>query len=173
MAPWVNDLACLYALPVRSPVHGLSIPHWCRSQIRLRLSFWPWEIPHVLGASKKGKMADKYHCNVKFEGKILKFLFWGGGESYTSGIWKFLSQGLNLSHSFDLCQSCSNTRSLTHCTTIGTPKVSIFNKSSKLQYCSNNYFIYLFIYLFIVFLLFLWAAPAAYGGSLPRLGVQS
>ena len=33
------------------------------------------------------------------------------------------------------------------------------------------FYFYLFIYLFIVFLLFLWAAPMAYGGS--QLGVES
>ena len=32
-----------------------------------------------------------------------------------SFFWKFLGQGLNLSPSCDLCLSCSNTRSLTHC----------------------------------------------------------
>ena len=37
------------------------------------------------------------------------------------GIWKSLGQGLLLSHSCDLCHSCSNARSLTHCTTVGTP----------------------------------------------------
>ena len=40
-------------------------------------------------------------------------LFFGGGHS--SGIWKFPSQGSNLSH------SCVNPESLTHCPTVGTP----------------------------------------------------
>ena len=38
--------------------------------------------------------------------------FWG----HTCGMWKFQGHGLNLHHSGDLCHSCSNTRSLTHCT---------------------------------------------------------
>ena len=37
----------------------------------------------------------------------------------------FLGQVLNLSHSCHLCYSCSNTGSLTHCTTAGTPVHSI------------------------------------------------
>ena len=34
----------------------------------------------------------------------------------THGIWKFLGQGSNLRHSCNLCYSCSNAGSLTHCT---------------------------------------------------------
>ena len=36
-----------------------------------------------------------------------------GGHTYS--ICKFLGQELNLSHSYDLCHSCDNTGSLTHC----------------------------------------------------------
>ena len=56
----------------------------------------------------------------------------------THSIWKFLGQGLNRSHSYDLCCSCGHmldplthcasvvthagaVRFLTHCTTVGTP----------------------------------------------------
>ena len=69
------------------------------------------------------------------------------GEGCTCGIWRFLGQGLNLSHSCDLCRSCGNTRSfnpvcpvhasgatqataviiLTHCTTVGTPWVFLIH----------------------------------------------
>ena len=35
--------------------------------------------------------------------------------------WKFPGQGSHPSHSCDLYHSCSNARSLTHCTTAGTP----------------------------------------------------
>ena len=42
---------------------------------------------------------------------ILLFIFLAALGS----IWKFPSQGLNLSHSFELCHSCSNARSLIHC----------------------------------------------------------
>ena len=38
----------------------------------------------------------------------------------TCGMWKFSGQGSNLSHSCDLCHSCSNTESLTHCAGLGT-----------------------------------------------------
>ena len=38
----------------------------------------------------------------------------------TCGIWKFLAQGLNPSHSCHLHHSCSNARSLTHCTGPGS-----------------------------------------------------
>ena len=37
------------------------------------------------------------------------------------GIWKFLGQEVNLSHSCDLYHSCSNAGSLTHRATVGTP----------------------------------------------------
>ena len=43
--------------------------------------------------------------------------------SHIHSTWKFLSQGLNLSYSCDLCHSCSNARSLTHCATAGTPGI--------------------------------------------------
>ena len=43
----------------------------------------------------------------------------------THGVWKFLGQRLNLSCCCNLCCSCGNTRSLTHCATAGTP-VSYF-----------------------------------------------
>ena len=35
---------------------------------------------------------------------------------YTQGIWKFLGQGLNLSHSCSLCCSYGNARAFNHCT---------------------------------------------------------
>ena len=41
--------------------------------------------------------------------------FWGGGHSH--GIWKFLGQGSNLSHSSDPSPCSDNTGSLTCCTT--------------------------------------------------------
>ena len=46
----------------------------------------------------------------------------------TYGIWKFLGQGLNPSHSCDLCCHCDNAASLTHCTTVGAPTMGIFEK---------------------------------------------
>ena len=57
------------------------------------------------------------------------------------GIWRFLGQGMNLSHSFDLHHRCSNTGSLSHCpwardwphastatccTTVRTPRIFFF-----------------------------------------------
>ena len=40
----------------------------------------------------------------------------------TQNIWKFQSQGLNLSHMWELHHSCGNAGSLTHGTMKGTPK---------------------------------------------------
>ena len=54
--------------------------------------------------------------------KLKKFIFFVG---HTHGIWKFLGQGLNLSHSVKLCHSCGNAGSLTHCAAVGTPKAEI------------------------------------------------
>ena len=45
--------------------------------------------------------------------KVNNSFFGGNG---THGIWKFLGQGSNLSHSCKLCQSCGNAGSLTYCT---------------------------------------------------------
>ena len=44
------------------------------------------------------------------------FFFFG----YTHGIWKFPGQGLNLNQRYDLCHSCSNTGSLSHCDGLGS-----------------------------------------------------
>ena len=38
-------------------------------------------------------------------------LFWNFLSGHTYSIWKFLGQGLNPSHSHDLCSSCDNDRS--------------------------------------------------------------
>ena len=56
----------------------------------------------------------------KFSGRIwikLSFFFFFFFPLFgcTCGIWKFLGQGLNLSLSCNLCQSCGNAWSLTHC----------------------------------------------------------
>ena len=55
--------------------------------------------------------------------KFFSFLFFG----CTHNIWKFLGQGLNLSHSWDLCHDYGNARSLTHCTTVGTPRAKVLH----------------------------------------------
>ena len=56
-------------------------------------------------------------------------------------IQKFLGQGLNLSHSCDLCHSCGNARSLTHCATAGT--LTTFKRKKKkaipILYGKNNF----------------------------------
>ena len=44
------------------------------------------------------------------------FCVWGA----TRGIWKIPSLGFGPSHSCDLCHSCRDAGSLTHCTTVGT-----------------------------------------------------
>lgn len=59
---------------------------------------------------------------------FIKKIFFG----CTRGIWKFPSQGLNLSYSSDLYHSCGNGRSLTCCATVGTPKAVNFK---SLQRC--------------------------------------
>ena len=43
-------------------------------------------------------------------------------------IWKFLGQGLNPSHSHNLCHSCSSNGSLTYCNTAGTLYNSMFKE---------------------------------------------
>ena len=75
--------------------------------------------------------------NFKFRTNF--FLFW-----LHWGIQKFLGQGLKPNSTFDLCHSCSNAISLTHCTKAGTPP-----------------FGYLFFCLFR-------PAPVPYGGSQVR-----
>ena len=47
------------------------------------------------------------------------------------GIWKFPGQGSNPSHNCDLCHSFGNTRSLTHCATVGTQRVLLSKKQNK------------------------------------------
>ena len=49
------------------------------------------------------------------------FSFFFSFFGHTSGIWMFLSQGSNPSHSCNLCHCYGNTGSLTHCTTSETP----------------------------------------------------
>ena len=49
------------------------------------------------------------------------------------GIWQFPGQGLNLSCDCDPCQSCGNTRSLTH--SAGTPDLIFFGDIVDLQCC--------------------------------------
>ena len=75
--------------------------------------------------------------------KIIPLNFVGGGGLFflsvffffchTHGLWKFLGQGLNLSHSCNLCHSFGNARSLTLCATVGTPPITYWcgNSSRK------------------------------------------
>ena len=58
---------------------------------------------------------------LKFEAQRNYFYFFHG---CTCGRWKFPDLGSNVSHSCDLCHSCGNTKSLTHCTGPGSiPKL--------------------------------------------------
>ena len=59
------------------------------------------------------------------------FFFFG----CTCSIWKFLGQGSNQSHSFNLHHSCSNAWSLTHYATAETPGHIIFNFSNLFIFC--------------------------------------
>ena len=61
-----------------------------------------------------------FRCLIHFE-LVCLFVYF----CLTCSIWKFPVQGLNQSCCCCLCQSCSNTRSLTHFTTAGTP-LSLF-----------------------------------------------
>ena len=54
------------------------------------------------------------------------FFFFFFFLSHTHGIWKFLGQGLNPSHSYSVFYCCSNAVSLTYCTTVGTPLKKLF-----------------------------------------------
>ena len=58
------------------------------------------------------------------------FIFFG----CTNGIWKFLSQGINLSHSCGLHHSWRNTGSLTHFTGLGSNPCLTSNPS----HCRDN-----------------------------------
>ena len=49
----------------------------------------------------------------------------------THGIWKFPGQGSNPNCICHLCHSCGNTKSLTHCTTAGTPQVCVILEAWK------------------------------------------
>ena len=68
--------------------------------------------------SKRETKEDKHIWNMAYK----KILFFG----HTWGIWNFLSQGLYLSCSCNLENSCRNARSLTHCDTEGTTKNFFF-----------------------------------------------
>ena len=61
-----------------------------------------------------GEMASVRHSNFSsfclWSPSFFFFLFW-----LPRGIWKFLGQRSDLSFSCDLCHSCCNTGSLTHC----------------------------------------------------------
>ena len=64
-------------------------------------------------------MATVLDCAALEIQSLFFFFFFG----CTCGIWKFVGQGPNLSHSCDdLCYNCGNTGSLTHYTTAGTPR---------------------------------------------------
>ena len=101
------------------------------------------------------KMSNTYDIprNLDVNLKIYKmgtFLF--SFFCHAHGIWKFLGQGLNPSHSCKLCHSSGNTGSLIHCdgsgiepvtpqrqcwtltlcATVGTPKMSKIEKKKKL-----------------------------------------
>ena len=53
------------------------------------------------------------HCLIHHLSLSLSLFFFF--FCYIQDIWKFLGQGSNLSCGCDLCHSCSNARSLTHC----------------------------------------------------------
>ena len=56
----------------------------------------------------------------------------------THSMWKFQGQGLNPHHSYDLSHNSENARSLTHCTTKGTPTIiSSRGKTTKLYSISQ------------------------------------
>ena len=56
--------------------------------------------------------------------------------SHTWGIWKFPSQGWNLSHICNLHHSCGNTRSLTHCSGLGVELAMPQKQAGSLSHCA-------------------------------------
>ena len=52
-------------------------------------------------------------------------------------IWKFLGLGLNPSPSCNLCHSCNNDRSLTHCTGLGMEPVPPQRQANSLNHCAT------------------------------------
>ena len=80
------------SIDMRAETQISSVPSWAHDSILTLLPLQCW-------------------INYKHSMEFL-FVFYGR----THGIWKFLDQGLNPSHSCDLCHSCGDAGSLTHCT---------------------------------------------------------
>ena len=95
------------------------------------------------------------------------FLFW-----LSCSLMEFLGQGTHLSQNFDLCHSCNNTASLTHCAGLEIKPASCCRDSVDLLCHSVNSYLLLLLLLllFLPLLLFFFfrAAPGAYESSQPR-----
>ena len=77
-----------------------------------------WLCTHVLrpnkGSIKEKPTNRRITINFLISSLYFDFVtFFSFG--HTHGIWKFPGQEWNPSHSCDLCHSCSNAKSLTHC----------------------------------------------------------
>ena len=76
--------------------------------------------------------ADSSNWSI-FQCQLSSLYFYG----CTCGIWKFLGQGLNPSHSCDLSHSCGNIRSfLIHCTGYG-PLASSVTQAAPVGFLSH------------------------------------
>ena len=104
-------------------------------RLRLCMRSWPAAAPRAPGPSPLIALSawrlaaqepvpkashfknDKIDLKEQLFSLSLSIFFYG----CTHDLWKFPGQGLNPSLSCNLCHSCGNTGSLTHCTTVGTP----------------------------------------------------
>jgi len=102
-------------------------------------------------------VADIHDLSVVYHLNFFSAFF-----GHTHGKWKFPGQGSNSSHSCNLPASTAvaNARSLTRCTTEGTPQIDILN-------ITVTFFLFCFVFVFGLFA-FSRAAPAVYGGSQAR-----
>ena len=77
--------------------------------------------PHMYHSSNPSRCNDNARSLTCYDMRSPEWWWWWCFFGHTCNIWKFLGQGLNQSCSCNLCHSWGNVRSLTHCTTVGTP----------------------------------------------------
>ena len=84
--------------------------------------------PGISACHGRGQKEREREKRAGFSHNNLYFYYFFSGCA--CGIWEFPGHGLNLSCSCDLHHSCSNARSLTHYTTVGTPHITLFTSLS-------------------------------------------
>ena len=87
----------------------------------------------VMTKKKKRERVNVTECNHILIHPTFFFFF---SFHTPQGRWKFPGQGLNLSHSCNLHDSCSNAGPLTPCATVGTP-TSDFLKAAQSNYTNK------------------------------------